>query len=301
MMSKPQVVFFGTGPVAAESLKLLAEWADVEAVITKPKPQHHKGSFPVLEVATDLQLPILEVTDKASLDALLATNPVKSDLGILVDFGIVVSQTAIDYFPRGIINSHFSILPEWRGADPISFSILSGQDMTGVSIMLLTAGLDEGPLLGYGESPLDGSETTPSLTEQLISLSDALLQHDIPRLITDDAVIVPQSVTGRTTSYSRKLSKDDSVLDFTKSAIQLEREVRAFVEWPKSRTTVVERDVVITKAHVMEGIGEPGSIWHEHKQFGFYTSEGILVVDMLKPAGKGEMSSQAFLAGYNLK
>jgi methionyl-tRNA formyltransferase len=297
-MEKPRVVFFGTGPVAAKSLDLLAEWADVEAVITKPKPEHHRGDYPVLDVAEKLGLKVLTVTDKKSLNELMETRPVRSELAVLVDFGIIVSQDVIDYFPLGIINSHFSVLPEWRGADPITFAILSGQDSTGVSIMLLTAGLDEGPLLAYGECELDGTETTAELTEKLIDLSDALLKSEVPQHLADPTKGVEQAATGRDQSYSRKLTKNDSKLDFTKPAKQLEREVRAFADWPKSRTTLANKEVVITAAHVQDGSGEPGTIWHEGRSLGIHTSNGILVVDKLKPAGKAEMTAEAFLAGY---
>jgi len=292
------VVFFGSGPVAAESLALLAQWASIEAVVTKPKPAHHKGSFPVLETAERLGLQVLPVTDKRSLDTLFASRPVKSRVGVLVDFGIIVSQAVIDYFPLGIINSHFSILPEWRGADPISFAILSGQDMTGVSTMLLVAGLDEGPLLGYGEQPLDGTETTPELTQKLILLSDALLQHDVPRHLAEQTNGVPQTITGREVSYSRKLTKADGTLNFAKPARQLEREVRAYAEWPKSRTTIGKLPVVINKARVLSGEGQPGSLYRSGKELGFYTSDGIFIIDTLTPAGKKPMSAASFLAGY---
>lgn len=296
------IVFFGSGPVAARSLELLSKWADIEAVVTKPKPAHHKGSFPVLDVAEKLGLPVLPVTDKRSLDELFATKPVSSPVGVLIDFGIIVSQEVIDYFPLGIINSHFSILPEWRGADPITFAILSGQRMTGVSIMKLVPELDEGPLLGYGEQPLDGTETTPELTEQLMLLSDALLQHELPRYLSGETRgDAPQSITGRQVSYSRKLIKADGVLDFAKPAVQLEREVRAFLEWPKSRATVGDQEFIITSSHVIQGTGKPGSIWHSGKEFGFYTTQDILAIDSLKPAGKQEMSAAAFLAGYGAR
>lgn len=297
-MEKPRVVFFGTGPVAARSLEFLSEWADVEAVITKPKPEHHHGSYPVLDVADKLGLKILTVTDKKSLNELMATRPVQSELGVLVDFGIIVSQDVIDYFPLGIINSHFSILPEWRGADPITFAILSGQDSTGVSIMLLTAGLDEGPLLAYGEHELTGHETTGQLTQNLIDLSDALLKSEVPQHVAQPTKGVEQAATGRDESYSRKLTKEDSLLDFTKPAVQLEREIRAFADWPKSRTTIADKEVVVTAAHVVEGNGTPGTIWHQGKAFGFYTADKILAIDRLKPAGKQEMTAEAFLAGY---
>src|SRR5678815_2818348 len=111
-MSEP-IVFFGSGPVAAKSLELLAKDFSIEAVITKPRPAHHRGEVPVLDLAAKLQLPIHTVTNKKTLDELIKTNPFSSDIAVLIDFGIIVSQDAIDYFPLGIVNSHFSLLPEW--------------------------------------------------------------------------------------------------------------------------------------------------------------------------------------------
>src|SRR5215471_20589580 len=101
------VVFFGSGPVAAESLRLLSESFTIEAVITKPRPLHHKGDVPVLEAAARLNLPVYTANNKSSLDKLFASDKAffKSRVGILVDFGIIVSQKVIDYFPMGIVNS----------------------------------------------------------------------------------------------------------------------------------------------------------------------------------------------------
>ncbi|HET6925149.1 MAG TPA: formyltransferase family protein [Candidatus Saccharimonadales bacterium] len=231
-----------------------------------------------------------------------------SKLGVLIDFGIIVSQKVIDSFPLGIVNSHFSLLPEWRGADPITFSILSGQKETGVSLMLLTAGLDEGPLLANSTPvTIASDETTASLTDTLIAESDANLRVVLPLYVSGtakpiDQFAIAEQVPGYPSkaTYSRKLTKDDGILDFTKPADQLEREVRAFAEWPKSRATIGGKEVVITKAHVMDGAGKPGESWKDGKQFGFYTTSGIFVIDALKPAGKGEMTAAAFLNGYSL-
>ncbi|MDB5182011.1 MAG: fmt, methionyl-tRNA formyltransferase [Candidatus Saccharibacteria bacterium] len=295
---KPSIVFFGSGPVAANSLELLSAYCDIEAVITKPQPAHHKEAFPVLALAERMGLKVLTPYGKKELSELFATKPVTSKLGIVIDYGFIINQDVIDYFPLGIINSHFSILPEWRGADPITFAILSGQDVTGVSLMVITAGMDEGPLIAYGEHPLEGTETTPQLTESLIQLSDALLRDELPRYINKQ-ITAPQSMTGREVSYSRKLTKADSILDFTKPADQLEREIRAYAEWPKSRTVLGDKEVIVTKAHLLpQNVSKIGTIWLGAKQFGFQTSHGILVVDALKPAGKGEMTAEAFLAGY---
>lgn len=293
------MVFIGSGPVAAESLRLLMQDFTIEAVITKPRPEGHKGAVPVLELCEDENLTYFTATDKKSLDELFTSRPVKSRLAILIDFGIIVSQDVIDYFELGIINSHFSLLPEWRGADPITFSILSGQETTGVSLMMLTAGMDEGPILAYGEYELSNGITTPELTDALIKLSASLLSHMVPLYVSGEAQPTPQTEEG--VSYSRKLSKSDSILDFNKPAAVLEREIRAFIEWPRSRTKISDTDVIITKAHVAEGSGETGKIWQQDRQLGFYTTEGILVIDELIPAGKKPMPASAFLAGYSLR
>lgn len=291
------IVFFGSGPVAAKSLDYLAENFTVEAVITKPRSAHHHGAVPVLETAERLSLPVFTVTDKQSLNELFASQPVKSDLAVLIDFGIIISQATIDYFPLGIINSHFSILPDLRGADPISFAILSGQDTTGVSLMLLVEAMDEGPLLGYGEHALDGAETTPQLTENLIDLSNALL-HDLLPKYRHDQMVMPQTITNRAVSYSRKLTKADGLIDWHQPALKLEREIRAFIEWPKSRTQLAGKDVVITKATVINRHGAAGTVLIEDKLLVVLCGEQALQIDNLKPAGKAEMTAAAFLAGY---
>jgi methionyl-tRNA formyltransferase len=300
-MSKP-IVFFGSGPVAARSLELLSKNFEIEAVVTKPRAAHHRGEVPVLELAERLSIPVMTASDKKSLDELIDSKPFKSELGILIDFGIIVSQKVIDYFPLGIINSHFSILPEWRGADPITFSVLSGQKSTGVSLMLLTAGMDEGPLLAYGTYELPADITTPLLTEHLIRFSVTLLEREVPRyhdlVAAGENRPASQDITGRKLSYSRKLTKEDGVLDWSKPAEQLEREIRAFLGWPKSRTRLKDLDVVITKTHVVDETGEPGTWVIKDKQPIVYCGSKALVIDMLKPAGKKEMTGEGFLAGY---
>lgn len=294
--SKP-VVFFGSGPVAAESLRLLAQNFSIEAVVTKPRAAHHKGDVPVIRMAEELKLPIHTVSNKRSLDELIAQNPFESKIGILIDFGIIVSQKAIDYFPLGIVNSHFSLLPEWRGADPITFAILSGQKTTGVSLMMLVEAMDEGPLLGYGVYGLSDTITTPELTAGLIELSDTLLKTIVPDYIEGLIVAQPQT-TDIEATYSRKLTKEDGVINWQKPAENIEREIRAFIEWPKSRAAIANREVVITGAHVVDLSGQAGSFAVVDKQLVAYCGEKALVIDTLKPAGKQEMTGQSFLAGY---
>ncbi len=300
--------------MAAASLELLTDWCDIEAVITKPQPAHHREKFPVIAVAEAHGLDLHFASNRRELDDLMAGiasenepgSPFKSRVAILIDYGIIVSQGVIDSFSLGIVNSHFSLLPEWRGADPITFSILSGQPETGVSLMLLVQAMDEGPLLAQAPYKLSGSVTASQLTQDLIELSNHSLQQVIPLYLDGKTEAAPQDQVAmdghETPSYSRKLSKADSVLDFSKPAVQLEREIRAFADWPKSRMVLGGKDIVITKAHVVVDKptgSKPGvvEVIKETAEVMVASSDGWLAIDKLKPAGKPEMDSRAFLAG----
>ncbi|HEY5668047.1 MAG TPA: methionyl-tRNA formyltransferase [Candidatus Saccharimonadales bacterium] len=291
------IVFFGSGPVAAESLRLLGQSFTVEAVVTKPRPPHHKGPVPVLDAAETLKLPVHTVTDKRTLKDLFATRPFQSKVAVLIDFGIIVPQVIIDAFPLGIVNSHFSLLPEWRGADPITFSVLSGQKTTGVSLMLLVPAMDEGPIIAQGTYEITSETTTPSLTDDLVDLSYRLLEEVLPEYIAGNVPALPQD-TSKLPTYSRKLTKDDSIIDWEKPARQIEREVRAFAGWPKSRCTIGSLELVVTASRIVKANGIPGKPFVHDKKPAIYCGSDALILDRLKPAGKKEMTGEAFLAGY---
>jgi methionyl-tRNA formyltransferase len=299
-----KIVFFGSGPVAAESLRLLSQDFDVEAVVTKPQPPHHKDDFPVLKLAQELDLKIITTKDAAELSNKLAGISFESRVGVVIDYGILIPGSVIDSFPLGIVNSHFSLLPEWRGADPITFSILSGQKTTGVSLMLIVPALDEGPLLAQSPLEIAPDATTPQLTSKLIELSHQMLAEILPLYMAGKIDPAPQSeasiAESKEPTYSRKLEKQDGIIDWTKPAAQLQREVRAYLEWPRSRTVLGGTNVIIIKAHVADGSGQPGTVDTAGKQLTVYCGEGALVIDSLIPAGKKEMPAQAFLAGYKL-
>lgn len=303
-ISEP-IVFFGSGPVAAKSLELLAKDFDIEAVVTKPQPPHHKATFPVLKASQELGLKTLTVSDKAELSALFRQKPVQSRAGVVIDFGIIIGQDVIDYFPLRIVNSHFSLLPKWRGADPITFAILNGDTESGISLMLIVAALDEGPLLAQSKVALSPAIDARHLTDLLIELSNAALAEVLPKYMAGQVQPYPQDIE-TPAIYSRKLTKDDGVIDWAKPAAQIEREIRAFIEWPRSRTTIAGRDVIITKAHadteskyeVVEPV--PGKVFvTPDKHLAVQTGQDVLIIDRLKPAGKREMSAAEFLVGYH--
>lgn len=283
-----KTVFFGSGPVAAKCLELLANHTKVEVVITKPRLPHHRGNVPVLELAEKLGLNVLTASNKKELDTLMDNHTFSSDYAVLIDFGIIVSKKVIDTFKYGIINSHFSLLPRLRGADPITWAIANGDEKTGVSLMLIDEGMDTGKLITQKTLHLASDETTPSLTEKLILLSDELLQRYLPDYLSGEITPRTQPHTDRAT-YSRKLSKADGVIDLTQPAETIERRIRAFLDWPQSRTTLGSVDIIITRSHVSD-----------HKtELSIRCGDGkFLAIDSLKPLGKKEMPAKAFLAGY---
>ncbi|GAC1388345.1 MAG: methionyl-tRNA formyltransferase [Candidatus Saccharimonadales bacterium] len=304
-MKSDTVVFFGSGPVAATSLRLLAQNFTVEAVITKPQPVHHHAIFPVLEEAQRLKLPVITPNNRQALSDVFHTTNFKSRVGVVIDYGFIINNDVFNSFPLGIINSHFSKLPEWRGADPISFSILSGQPYTAVSLMRIVEKMDEGPLLAVSEDiKITPETTTPLLTSKLIQLSNDLLKLYLPKYMAGTMDLIPQNTQATTATYSRKLTKQDGILDFNKPAVQLEREIRAFVEWPKSHVSIYGKDVIVTKAHVEPGLPGTCAIGTiqidtiSHKIL-IPTVKDMLSIDHLKPSGKNEMSADSFLRGYN--
>lgn len=295
------VIFFGSGPVGASCLKLLASNFEIEAIITKPRAPHHKGDVPVISTAQQLNIPYSTVTNKQTLNNLMSTTNFNSRLAVLIDFGIIVSKEVIDKFELGIVNSHFSLLPRWRGADPITFSILNGDDKTGVSLMVIDEGMDTGKLIAQKSLKLSSAITTPDLTQKLIKLSDHLISEYLPKYISGSIKLRSQPHSDRAT-YSRKLNKSDGKIDWSKSAQQLQQEVRAFLGWPGSYTNLFGKEVILTDVSVNDyaSSGNIGEI-NVNRSIGLLEVQcqfGTLKINKIKPIGKREMSAKDFLVGY---
>ena len=215
----------------------------------------------------------------------------------------MVPVEIIALFPFGIVNVHPSRLPKHRGSIPIESVILYDEKETAVSLMSLAKAMDAGPVYAQSEAiRIEHDVTKQVLADHLAEVGANMLGVVLPKILSGDCTAQEQD--HRLASYDERITKEDGFLNFSKSAVQLEREIRAYAEWPKSRTVIASKDVVITKAHVANGDELPGEkhangdVFVSHKQLCIQTAEGVLVVDELKPAGKQAMSGQAFLAGY---
>lgn len=221
----------------------------------------------------------------------------QAKLAVLAAYGRIIPQSVLDQFPNGIINVHPSLLPAYRGPTPIEQAILGGATKTGVSIMRLTAGMDEGPIYKQKTLHLTGRESKSELAQALQQLGAELLVEVLPG-IADGSLQPRQQPHADRATYSHMLTKEDGIIDWDKPAEQIEREIRAFIEWPKSRANLGNAELIITKAHVINKSGKPNSIETEDGHLIIYAGKQALEIERLKPAGKKEMSSQEFLRGY---
>lgn len=212
-----------------------------------------------------------------------------AEAAILVAYGRIIPQSVIDIFPKGIINIHPSLLPHYRGPTPIESAIANGDNETGVSVMQLTAGMDEGPVYAQQTVVLNGTETKFELYEELATTSVELLLDILPSIL--DGKLQPTSQNEKEATYCQLLSKTDSRLEPTLySAAEAERRVRAHLGFPKTKTTVLDHDIIIIKAHVT---AEPKTPLDIKCRDGAYIS----IDELIAPSGR-HMSGEAFLRGY---
>jgi methionyl-tRNA formyltransferase len=213
-----------------------------------------------------------------------------------VDYGVIISKKVIDFFDKGIINSHFSLLPEWRGADPITYSLLSGQNKTGVSLMLINEKLDDGPIIAQAIIPITNLNTNKSLTDSLISASNELLKTYTPLYLNGQIISTPQ--INQLETYSRKIDKKDGYINFDKPAPVLEREIKAFNTWPKSHCKIGALEVVITSASTKKGSTPVGEWIIDGNRLFVGCRASVLEILELKPIGKNTMPAESFINGY---
>lgn len=272
----------------------------IEAVVASHSDavSRQKRDIEVALVAGAHNIPVL-FPAKLELKETLKNHP--AEACILIAFGQLVPQSVIDLFPRGIINIHPSLLPKLRGSTPLETTILESLPETGVSLMQLTSEMDAGPVYAQTKLKLSGAETKQELADKLARLGTDLLIKHLPDILSGNLQPLRQDDSKAT--FTKKIGKKDGQLDFTKSAVQLEREIRAYAGWPQSRTTIWSKDVIITRAHSVPSIGpgdSPGKIdaLPDIGVLMIYAKDGYLCIDKLKPSGKGEMSAAEFIRGY---
>lgn len=301
MSDSLRIIFAGTPDFAARHLDaLLSSGHQVVGVFTQPDRPAGRGKklmpSPVKVLAEEKGLPVFQPVSLRPQENQQLVADLHADVMVVVAYGLILPKAVLDMPRLGCINVHGSLLPRWRGAAPIQRSLWSGDAETGVTIMQMDVGLDTGDMLHKLSCPIDADDTSASLYDKLAELGPQGLLHTLQLLATGTAQ--PEVQDESLVTYAEKLSKEEARVDWTLSAAQLERCIRAFNPWPMSYIIIDEQPVKIWQATVIDkpASAEPGTILEANRQgIQVATGDGILNLISLQPAGKKAMSAQDLL------
>lgn len=313
-----RIIYMGTPYFAVPTLTaliegsapgvLLPEGYEIVTVITRPDKPSGRGRevafSPVKQTAQSYGLPVWQPGSFKKQENSQALAAYKADLYIVAAFGQILPQAVLDQPRCGTLNVHASLLPKYRGPDPIAEAILQGDKETGVSIMLLDAGVDTGPVLMRQSIALSNDETTGSLTVKLAQLGAQALRETLPLWVTGK--LQPQSQDEARASHTHMSQKEDGKIDWEKPAAVLARQIRAYMPWPGSYTFWRGKMLKIITAHpssieVEQPVPGTTIIREEadHQVLEVVTGSGVLVIKQLQIEGKRAMSAEEFLRGYS--
>jgi len=310
------IIFIGTPTFAVPSLHALADSGhSIAAVVTQPdRPAGRRRTLtppPVKLAAQELGLPVLQPPTLRDSDTLAGLRALSPEVFVVVAYGQILRRDVLNIPPRGVLNVHPSLLPRWRGASPIPAAILAGDERTGVTIMLMDAGMDSGPLLAQKEAPVQESDTAGSLGERLAEVGAGLLAETLPRWLAGEIEPRPQDDSRATTCPL--IRKEDGALDWSLPSTDTWRRVRAYNPWPGAYTMLDGELLHIWQARPLDAnsSARPGTVlelgegWMndvrveamKQAAFAVQTGRGVLVPLEVQRAGRRALSAAEFLRG----
>jgi methionyl-tRNA formyltransferase len=314
-----RIIYMGTPQFAVPALErliagskpglVLQEGYEIVTVITRPDKPSGRGKeivySPVKQLALSHEIPVWQPGSLKRQENIEMLAAYKADLYIVAAFGQILPQAVLDLPRYGTLNIHASLLPKYRGVSPITEAILQGDTETGVTIMLIDAGVDTGPLLHQRAIPISENDTTGNLTSKLAVLGASTLLEALPLWV--QGKIKPRPQDERFASYTHMLHREDGKIDWNRSADVLARTVRAFTPWPGAFTNWGGRLLKIISARAIQAdtgsearIGTVG-LRKEHgvQTLTVVTGNGLLIIEKLQLEGKKVMNADEFLRGYS--
>ena len=294
------IVFMGSPEFAVPVLRKLADHDHIVGVVTQPDRPAGRGrvlkSPPIKLLADELNLPVVQSRKLSEPDVMRQLHQWAPDLIVVAAFGQILRPEVLDLPKFGCINVHASLLPRWRGAAPIQAAILNGDEQTGITILRMDTGIDTGPTLSQATIQITDHETAGTLTINLSKLGAELLVETLPYYL--NGTLIPQAQDGSHATYAPMIKKEAGLLDFSQTAIDLERKVRAYNPWPGTYTMWKNQALIIHQAHVVDSYLQPAGKRITYQELpAMITSQGIFIIDMLQPAGKKIMEGKTFLRG----
>jgi methionyl-tRNA formyltransferase len=294
-------VFFGSPEFAATILEKLSSYSKPICVVTPPLKAKGRGQIveknPVQLMAESKNIAVLNTDNINTPEFIEKLKALDADLFLVVAFGQLFKANVLALPKIACLNVHASLLPRWRGAAPIQYSLLNGDSKTGVSIQKMVLKLDAGDVLHSKEMPLKGSETTETLTQALSMLGGEALVEAIQKIESKKYSFTPQKESEVT--FSPKIQKEDAKLDFNLPAIKLEQKIRALQPWPVAYGLFGKEKFKIYKAIVEQSQGDVGKITTDHKTYlKIQCGEGVLSLKEIQLENKKRLNIIDFLNAY---
>jgi methionyl-tRNA formyltransferase len=300
------IIFAGTPEFSVPPLAALLESEHkITAVYTQPDRPAGRGrkltASPVKELAMEQSIPVYQPKNFRDESDLTQLEELNADLMVVVAYGLLLPQQVLDAPRLGCINIHASLLPRWRGAAPIQRSILAGDEKTGITIMQMEAGLDTGPMLLKKSCSIGPKDTGGLLHDRLSPLGAEALLEALPGIV--DGTLKPEIQNDDLATYASKLDKSEAVIDWTGSAVELSRQIRAFNPWPVAQTGLNDKVLRIWDGISLEGgDGEmPGKVLSCSREgIDVATGDGVMRITKLQMPGKRAMGAADFLNAHTL-
>ena len=290
-----RIIFMGTPEFAVPVLDAIVEAGHaVVAAYSQPPRRGNRGKVapsPVHARAEALGIEVRSPLTLRDVGAQAEFAALGADVAVVAAYGLILPRPVLEAPRLGCLNVHGSLLPRWRGAAPIQRAILAGDAETGVGIMQMETGLDTGPVRLEGRTPIDG-KTAGELTAELSAMGAQLMVEVLGDIDLYPAVAQPEDGV----TYASKIDKAEARLDFSKSAAEVERQVRAFNPAPGAFFEVVGERVRVHSAEVVAEDGEPGSVLDD--QLTIACGEGAIRPRLVQRAGRGVMTSEELLRGF---
>lgn len=300
-----KIIFAGTPEFAVPALAALIQAGhQIVMVLTQPDRPAGRGmkfkASPVKVLANEHQLHVFQPESLKSAEVQAQIADIQADVMIVAAYGLII-PTAVLNMPRlGCYNIHASLLPRWRGAAPIHRSILAGDQETGVTIMEVVPALDAGAMVSKGALPILPTDTTQSLHDALSDLGAKLMVEAMQALETTGQLhATPQDES--LVTYAHKLEKSEAAIDWSKSAVEISRQVRAFNPFPVAQSLLKDEVCRIWMATALEGNAKPGEVVSVQDGISVGCGAGILHVTELQAPGGKRLPAQAFVQGHHLK
>lgn len=296
------VVFMGTPDFAVPSLENIAKVHFVQAVFTQPdKPVGRKMILTPPDVkvcAEKLGIPVyqpVKLKDSDSYEIIKELNP---DVIVVVAYGQILPENILNIPKYGCINVHGSLLPKYRGAAPIQWSVLNGDKVTGVTTMYMEKGLDTGDILETKEYEIGINDTAGEVFDTLAEMGGKLILDTLEK--AEKGELHPIKQDDSKSSYAKMLDKSMCNIDFSKTNLQVHNQVRGLSPWPVASTKLNGKVLKIFETRLAEGKGKPGEILNTNP-LTIACGEGAVVVNTVQLQGKKKMDSKAFLQGHKLE